>query len=141
MSDVTRDANGLQHGDGRCAFGVAGGQPRGTGGADVRSGEISRMDRRISGSGHRDRIADLTAATDASLGRIPVFPWIGTRAQLISEGIEDRRVVVTHLRAACMAERQRGINRHWTYSKSRHDALARLLEREEEELHQMMEPV
>lgn len=141
MSDVTRDDHGFHDSDSGRAFGLASGQPRGASGANVRSGEICRMDRGLSGRGDRDRVAELTAATDRSLGRVPVFPWIGTRSQLISEAIEDRRVVVTHLRAACRAERQRGINRHWTYSKPRHDALARLLEREESELHAMMEAV
>lgn len=84
------------------------------------------------------RVARLEEAVAQRAGGA-FLPWIGTRDQLISDSIDDRRVLVTHLRAACMAERRRGIARHWTYSKARHDALATLLEREEAEIHAMME--
>lgn len=126
MSDVARTNNdrfqqGVSGRDDCRNSGVASSRGRSPAG----SREVPALAGRVAGVA-RDRAADLIAATAHRPGACALFPWIGTTTELISDAIEDRRVVVTHLRAACMAERRRGEARHWSYSKARHSALYRL---------------
>lgn len=120
MSDVTRsDNDGLQHRDGgRGNFGDG----------RVAGGSGWPADRPWPSPPVASRMARVARLEDAVAQRAggALLPWIGTRSQLISDSIDDRRVLVTHLRAACMAERRRGEARHWSYSKARHSALYRL---------------
>lgn len=63
-----------------------------------------------------------------------ILPWWGTRTDLVSETIENRRTLILHLAAACNAERQRGERHHWTYDVARHSQLISLLNIERAEL-------
>lgn len=146
MSDVTRDEDGFHNGVGRRATGArgrleSGGGREGDGHLQVPvlAGGVERL---ASGAVPRDRIAELEDAAGYSGSGLrrerKLFLWHGARARLTSSAVEDRRAVIIHLTAICKAERQRGLNGHWTYDLARHNQLAELLSREEAELQDIL---
>ena len=63
------------------------------------------------------------------LGSVWIWPH-----ELADKSISGRQALVAKLEAACRAERARGLVNSWRYSFARHNALLRILEREQADL-------
>lgn len=137
MSDVTRKADGFHKSDDgrspRILVGVAsreGGQAPGHRQVSELVDGVARLAPRTV---RLNRARELERAAGFHV-QTAILPWWGTRADLVSEAIEDRRTLILHIAAACNAERQREERHHWTYDAARHSQLISLLKTERAEL-------
>lgn len=137
MSDVTRKTDGFHDSvSGRASHilgGMAGGEGRENPGRRPISPLVDGVARLAPRTGRTSRAAELRRAAGLDL-QAAILPWFGTEAALVSEAAEDRRNLILNIEAACNAERQRGIARHWTYDVARHQQLISLLNIERAEL-------
>ncbi|MFZ1743906.1 MAG: hypothetical protein WAT93_13705 [Pontixanthobacter sp.] len=137
MSDVTRKADGFHKSDDgrspRILVGVAGREGGQAPGHRQVSELVDGVARLAPRTVRSSRAAELSRAAGYGM-QAAILPWWGTRADLVSEAIEDRRTLILHIAAACNAERQRGERHHWTYDAARHSQLISLLKTERAEL-------